>query len=104
MTNGNMYPNKHFRMLMWALVVAAGLLFPWSCLAQRPAQNPVSQTRYTPEDLGYELFWEDQFNGDKLDPQKWEVRGVGPRGLGFVSPEAVKVENGSLKLGAIKKD
>jgi len=85
-------------------VLIAGLFHVPDCLAQRPAQNPMSQTRYTPADLGYELFWEDQFDGDALDPKKWEVRGVGPRGLGFVSPEAVKVENGYLKLSAFKKD
>jgi beta-glucanase (GH16 family) len=72
--------------------------------AQRPAQNPMSQTRYTPADLGYELAWQDEFNGAALDSTKWEVRGVGPRALGFVSPEAVKVENGFLKLSAFKKD
>ena len=51
----------------------------------------MSETQYTPESLGYELFWEDQFDGDKLDPEKWAVRGVGPRAAGYVSPEAVKV-------------
>ena len=64
----------------------------------------MSQTRYTPEKLGYKLFWEDQFNGDKLDTNKWEVRGVGARAVGFVSPEAVKVEDGFLKLSAFVKD
>jgi len=38
-----------------------------------------------------------------LNTNKWDVRGVGPRALGFVSPEAVKVENGFLKLGAFKR-
>jgi beta-glucanase (GH16 family) len=88
------------------MIIAAGLLnasLP-VCTAQRPAQNPMSQTRYTPVDMGYELAWEDQFNGDALDPKKWEVRGVGPRALGFVSPEAVKVEDGFLKLSAFRKD
>lgn len=84
--------------------VLLGLLCAPNCMAQRPAQNPISQTRYTPADLGYELVWEDQFNGDTLDPKKWEVRGVGPRALGFVSPEAVKVEGGCLKLSALKKE
>jgi beta-glucanase (GH16 family) len=74
------------------------------CLGQRPAQNPISQKRYTPADLGYELVWEDQFNGSALDPKKWEVRGIGPRALGFVSPEAVKVEGGFLKLSALKRE
>jgi beta-glucanase (GH16 family) len=86
--------------LFFALAVLPGSI----CLAQRPAQNPMSQTRYTPTDLGYELFWEDQFEGDALDPKKWEVRGVGPRALGFVSPEAVKVGNGLLTLSAFRKD
>lgn len=84
--------------------VLLGLLCAPDCMAQRPAQNPMSQTRYTPADLGYELVWEDQFNGDTLDPKKWEVRGIGPRALGFVSPEAVKVEGGCLKLSALKKE
>jgi hypothetical protein len=58
----------------------------------------------TPAEMGYELVWEDQFDGNALDPSKWEVRGIGPWALGFVSPEAVKVENGCLKLNALKKD
>jgi beta-glucanase (GH16 family) len=74
------------------------------CMGQRPPQNPMAQTWYAPVDMGYELVWEDQFNGEALDTNKWEVRGVGPRALGFVSPEAVKVENGYLKLSAFKKD
>ena len=86
------------------VVVAVGLFFGAECFGQRPAQKPISETRYTPAALGYELVWEDDFNGTALDPRKWEVRGVGPRGLGFVSPEAVKVEEGYLKLSAFKKD
>ena len=85
-------------------LVLAGLFWSATCMGQRPAQNPMSQTRYTPAALGYELVWEDQFNGTALDPKKWEVRGVGARALGFVSPEAVKVEGGFLKLSAFKKD
>jgi hypothetical protein len=75
-----------------------------SCLAQLPPQEPISDKLYTPAELGYELVWEDQFDGETLDPKKWEVRGVGSRGLGFISSEAVKVENGYLKLSAFKKD
>ncbi len=84
-------------------LMLVGMFWATACLGQRPAQNPISQTRYTPEGLGYELVWEDQFNGSVLDPEKWEVRGVGPRALGFVSPEAVKVEGGCLKLSALKQ-
>jgi len=66
--------------------------------------KPMSDTRYTPESLGYHLFWEDQFDGDKLDPEKWAVRGVGPRAVGYVSPTAVKVKEGFLELSAFVKD
>lgn len=76
----------------------------WTALAQRPAQGPMSPVSQTPEELGYEMVWADEFNGATLDPAKWEVRGVGPRALGFVSPEAVKVEDGWLKLCALKQD
>ena len=86
------------------LVLLTGLLFTSVCMAQRPPQNPMSPTRYTPGKLGYKLFWEDEFRGHALDPKKWEVRGVGPRALGYVSPEAVKVEKGCLKLSAFEKD
>jgi beta-glucanase (GH16 family) len=86
------------------IIVLSGMLFVSVCLAQRKPQGPMSDHRYTPEDMGYTLFWEDQFNGTELDPEKWAVRGVGPRAVGFVSPEAVKVEDGTLKLLAFKKD
>jgi beta-glucanase (GH16 family) len=104
--NGRSLANaRHGRVatLAGVLVLVAWFCAP-TCLGQRPAQNPISPTRYTPADLGYKLVWEDQFNGDTLDPQKWEVRGVGPRALGFVSPEAVKVDGGYLKLSALKKE
>lgn len=64
----------------------------------------MDQTRSTPEKLGYRLAWEDTFAGTELDTNKWRLRGVGPRALGFVSPEAVKVEDGLLKLSAFRKD
>jgi beta-glucanase (GH16 family) len=54
--------------------------------------------------MGYELVWKDDFDGDRLDPAKWEVRGVGPRALGFVSPKAVTVEGGCLRLSALRED
>ena len=44
--------------------------------------KPITETVYTPESLGYQLFWEDQFNGDELDLEKWAPRGVGPRAAG----------------------
>lgn len=72
-------------------------------VAQRPARGPVSGKKYTPQELGYTLSWEDEFNGPHLDTSKWEIRGVGPRALGYVSPEAVDVKDGYLNLRAIRK-
>jgi len=62
--------------------------------------KPINEKVFNPEKSGYKLFWEDQFNGDKIDSEKWAVRGVGPRAAGYVSPEAVKVNNGFLELSA----
>ena len=81
------------------VALAAGHL---ALQAQRPPQGPMSPERVTPQQLGYELVWQDEFEGTTLDAKKWEVRGVGARALGYVSPEAVKVEGGYLKLGAFK--
>ena len=86
-----------------ALILAVSILAP-QAKAQRPAQGPMSPTRFTPKQLGYTLYWEDTFNGHQLDPKKWAVRGVGPRALGYVSPEAVEVGHGCLKLRAFRKD
>jgi beta-glucanase (GH16 family) len=66
--------------------------------------KPLSETRYTPEGLGYTLFWENQFDGDKLDPNKWAIRGVGARAAGHISADAVNVKNGLLELGAFEED
>jgi len=65
--------------------------------------GPLSPKQYTAESMGYELYWEDQFNGDQLDPEKWAVRGVGRRATGYVSAEAVKVKNGFLELLAFQR-
>jgi len=62
--------------------------------------KPISPDLFTPEEMGYKLFWEDQFEGDKLDLAKWEPRGVGPRASGFISTDAITVKDGFLELGA----
>ncbi len=80
------------------------LLFAIPAFAQRPAQGPMSDTVHTPESMGYELYWQDNFDGDELDSTKWAVRGIGPRAVGYVTSSAVKVEDGYLKLGAYKQD
>ena len=80
------------------------LLLAIVCKAQRPAQPPVSKEVYTPSSLGYELAWEDNFNGDKLDTSKWEVRGIGKRALGYVDPKAITLKDGLLTLHAFKSN
>lgn len=62
--------------------------------------RPISDTKYTPEGLGYQLVWEDEFDGAELNPEKWAVRGVGARAAGYVSPDAVQLRNGCLELRA----
>jgi beta-glucanase (GH16 family) len=85
-------------------VVAAVLVVSSSCWAQRPAQGPMSDTKYTAESLGYSLFWQDEFDGVALDDSKWAIRGEGPRALGRVSREAIEVKDGYLTLKAFDKD
>lgn len=85
------------------LSIFAVLVLSFVSQAQRPAQGPVSEKKYTPEELGYKLFWEDEFNGNKLDSTKWKVRGVGQRAIAYVTEKAIKVENGCVKLYALQK-
>jgi len=66
-------------------------------------QGPISEIQYTPESMGYELFWEDQFEGSQLDTEKWAVRGIGPRAAGYVSPRAVRLKDGYLELMALQQ-
>lgn len=80
------------------------LLLVHMCAAQRPAQGPVSKKRYTPESLGYKLSWQDDFNGKSLDTSKWEIRGIGARARGYVSPKAMSIKNGYLNLHAFKSN
>ena len=79
------------------------ILFSTTPFAQRPAQGPMSDKVFKPLNNGYQLVWEDEFLGNQLDHTKWAVRGVGRRAIAYVSAEAVKVENGVLKLAALKR-
>lgn len=86
------------------LIIISLFILATSSLAQKKfTNNAMSQKRVTPKSMGYKLIWEDQFNGRELDTTKWNIRGVGPRRLGYNSEEAVKVENGCLKLYALQK-
>jgi beta-glucanase (GH16 family) len=84
------------------LVVILSIL-SFCLLAQRAAQGPMSGKKFSPQKLGYHLSWEDNFNGSQLDTTKWKVRGIGKRRLDWVNKEAVRVEDGCLKLYALQK-
>ncbi|MGC9354240.1 MAG: family 16 glycosylhydrolase [Mariniphaga sp.] len=66
--------------------------------------EPMVPEPFTPEQLGYRLVWEDQFDGTELDSQKWEPRGIGPRAAGYISADAIKVHNGFLELYALDEN
>ena len=85
-------------------IVIIALLISIAAQAQRPAKGPVSDKIYSPEEMGYKLVWNDEFEGTDLDTNKWKVRGVGPRAIAYVSNRAVKVENGFLKLYALNEN
>ena len=72
-----------------SLITMIGLLLSTFVMAQRPAQGPVSDKIVTPEKLGYELIWQDEFEGSTLDTTKWRVRGIGQRAIAYVSEKAV---------------
>lgn len=63
-----------------------------------------AQEKFSPAKNGYKLVWHDDFKGRSLDTSKWDVRGIGPRRMGFISADAVRVENGFLKLYALNRN
>ena len=47
---------------------------------------------------GYKLVFEDNFEKDGLDLEKWEPRNCGPSSCGFKGPDNIRVENGKMIL------
>jgi len=66
--------------------------------------KPLSDTPFNPEKEDYYLFWEDEFNGTQLDSTKWAVRGIGPRGVGYITPDAIEIKNGRLNINAFMEN
>ena len=59
------------------------------------------------ESNGYKLVWNDEFDGEKLDPAKWTLRAdMACRSAlalcGEENPEVMRLEDGMLKLNVIK--
>ncbi len=86
-----------------AIILLLSSLISSGFAQKEPTNNAISQRLMSPRTMGYHLVWVDQFNGNSLDTTKWNVRGIGPRRIGYNSAEAVKVEDGFLKLYALKK-
>jgi len=87
-------------------IIAILLLFLFATCSigqKKMTNNAMSQKKISLDSMGYQLMWEDQFNGHELDMTKWNIRGTGPRRIGYNSPTAVKVEDGYLKLYAMQK-
>nr|WP_321522465.1 glycoside hydrolase family 16 protein [uncultured Macellibacteroides sp.] len=79
------------------------LLVGWACQpAQKgtvlPANNAMTQEVFVPENNGYKLAWQDDFNGTALDSNKWVLHGLGKRRIGYNDSSTVKLENGNLLL------
>lgn len=68
--------------------------------AETELYKPLSNKPFDPGKEGYKLFWQDEFNGDKLDTTKWRHRALGPRRAGFGTPDAVQVKDGFLNIRA----
>ncbi|MDO5572150.1 MAG: glycoside hydrolase family 16 protein [Bacteroidales bacterium] len=88
-------------------LLLALVIIPLSCTT--PDKNNKEQSIvveiFSPEENGYKLVWEDNFDGDKLDTAKWRIRGVGPRRIGYNDTSMVAVSDGNLLLMYdIKKD
>jgi hypothetical protein len=49
------------------------------------------------------LFWKDQFEGIALNSPMWEIRGISSSSIGYISADAVEVEDGCLKLCTLQR-
>ncbi|MBQ8575703.1 MAG: glycoside hydrolase family 16 protein [Clostridia bacterium] len=53
---------------------------------------------------GYELVFEDEFNGDSLDTTAWKYCNSGPRRGGFRAPSSVKIADGTCTITGEYRD
>ena len=66
--------------------------------------KPLSDSPFDLKKEGYQLFWEDKFNGNELDSTKWAIRGVGPRGAGFITSDALEIKDGKIYINAFMEN
>lgn len=86
------------RFFFLCLTMAMCNLFPLVNCGMGNVASAKSPRKFSPEKNGYRLVWEDNFDGSKLDPNKWECRGTGARRVGYNDPSMVKVSEGMLHL------
>ncbi|MBR4940781.1 MAG: nucleoside hydrolase [Clostridia bacterium] len=80
-------PQRHFMKYVWRIDRDALMADLFAKLGSRVVKMDLSD---------YKLVFEDDFNGDALDTDKWEFRHKGKTGCGFDGTENVRVENGNL--------
>jgi len=80
------------------------LLIFSACTNKAPLRNSaLSEEHFSPEKMGYHLFWEDNFDGNRLDSTKWKYR-ESSRRIGMFSKDALSVNNGCLTISAFMKN
>lgn len=84
---------RRARPALLALAVACGLMPP-------PEEDVGRQSLPPP---GYELAWEDEFGGGALDGSRWAAHS-GARRDGWMSPDAISVADGVLKMTTYTRD
>ncbi|HOO24983.1 MAG TPA: glycoside hydrolase family 16 protein [Clostridiales bacterium] len=89
---------RALKTLLAALLIIAEMLgVAIFDLAQTPRGQELNLT-------GYELVFEDEFEGESLDLTKWAYRGNGPRRAAYMSPGQAFLENGNLVIRAEYRD
>lgn len=78
-----------------AFFVALAQIAPWMI-----SRDPIKPFGEQLDLTGYELVFEDEFDGDSLDYTVWEDRHVGPSYKGFYSNDPISVHDGNLYMDA----
>ena len=93
-----------------AALVIAGILVAGAAYAvvstylYESKKKPIVPSGKTLDLTGYELVFEDDFDGDELDLEKWQYRANGKRRAGFNSPNQVTLKDGNLHIKAEYKE
>ena len=87
---------------MKIILMAITLLFFFSSCHQPDAKKLINQDNFTLRD--YELFWSDEFNGAKIDTNKWKYKQLGKRRDAINTPKNASVKNGVLEIKTTTKN